>query len=87
MATAEERSRAARIAALARWSREDPQASAERGQVGLRRKFEREIDPDGTLEPADLATRVDRAIRAHMIKLSARGVAARRARSTSSPAA
>jgi hypothetical protein len=61
--------------------------AAANGQTGLRRKFEREIDPDGTLEAADREARVDRAIRAHMIKLSARGVAARRARSTSSPAA
>jgi len=35
----------ARIAALTRWSREDPRGNAERGQAGLQRKFYDATDP------------------------------------------
>ena len=44
----------ASVAALSRWSREDPRANAERGQAGLRAKFLREIDaePPGSPRPS-----------------------------------
>jgi hypothetical protein len=41
--TATERSMRASIAALERWSREDPTVNAQRGQAGLRAKFRAEI--------------------------------------------
>lgn len=66
----EERSRIARQAALSRWSKEDPTATAIRAQRGLLAKFEREVDPDGTLTPAERTIRAERARRAHMIKLA-----------------
>lgn len=55
---------------MTRWSREDPQVNAERGQRGLRAKFEREVDPDGTLPLAERLRRADCAYRAHMARLA-----------------
>jgi hypothetical protein len=63
----------ARIAALTRWSQEDPKATAERGQAGLRAKFVRETRerfPD--LGDAEIDRRAEAAYRAHMARLSFR---------------
>lgn len=78
--TPAERSRDARIAALSRWAHEDPTANAVRGQRGLQDRFEREVDPDGVLNPAERARRAECARKAHMERLSKAGVAARQAR-------
>lgn len=67
--TPEERSRHARMAALTRWSREDPALNMARARDGQWAKFERQVDPDGTLDPAERQRRAKRAQRAHMIKL------------------
>lgn len=64
------RSANASIAALERWSREDPKANAERGQRGLRGKFRREIAaefPD--LPEAELERRAECRYRAHMSRI------------------
>jgi len=45
---------------------------------GFRAKFEREVDPDGTLPPAERAARAERARRAHMLTLAAKSAAVRR---------
>jgi hypothetical protein len=66
----EERTIAARIAANARWAREDPTVNAERGQRGLLARFEKEVDPNGVLDPAVRAKRAEHARRAHMLRLS-----------------
>jgi hypothetical protein len=69
--TPEQRSTRARIAALTRWSQEDPAANAARGQAGLLEKFRREViaaDPQ-VVEP-ELTRRADAARRAHMARLS-----------------
>lgn len=60
----------ARIAALARWSKEDPTPTADRGQAGLLARFEREVDPDGTLPPAERVRRAEAARKAHMTRLA-----------------
>jgi hypothetical protein len=64
----------ARIAAHARWAKTaDRTTVAQKGQQGLRARFEREIDPDGSLSRADRArldARVDSALKAHMASLS-----------------
>jgi hypothetical protein len=68
-----QRSQRASIAALTRWSREDPAANAARGQAGLREKFRREAlaaDPQ-VVEP-ELTRRAEAARRAHMKRLSFR---------------
>lgn len=68
--TPAQRSQRARIAALTRWSKEDPTPFAERGQAALRARFEREADPDGTLPAAERQRRADTAYRAHMQRLA-----------------
>jgi hypothetical protein len=60
----------AQIAANSRWSRENPAPTAARGQAGLLARFEREVDPDGTLEPAERARRAEAARKAHMQRLA-----------------
>jgi hypothetical protein len=70
----------AQIAANTRWSREDPAPTAARGQAGLLARFQREVDPDGTLEPAERARRAEAARKAHMQRLALRSSQARAAR-------
>lgn len=71
----------ARIAANERWGRTSDRAAATApARQGLRARFAREIDPDGTLaaaDPAELERRVDQLHKAHMLRMSA---AAKRAR-------
>jgi hypothetical protein len=71
----------ARIAANARWSREDPSKQRDILRAARRSKFEREVDPDGILPPAERARRVRNAERAHMQRMalaSSKAAAARR---------
>lgn len=70
MLTPEQRSQRARIAAHARWAREDPIPTAIRGQAGLNARFEREVDPDGVLPPAERARRAEHAKKAHFARLA-----------------
>ena len=70
-------------AAYERWARTpqaEREASARRGQAGLLAKFEAEVDPDGTLPPAERARQANRLRRAHMAKLA---LASSRARAAS----
>lgn len=71
----------ARAAANARWGRTADRAAATApARRGLRAKFAREIDPDGTLAasaPAELERRVDNLYLAHMLRMS---LAAKKAR-------
>jgi hypothetical protein len=85
--TTEQRAQRARIAALTRWSQEDPKPNALRAQRGLRARFEREVrehSPD--LPEAELARRADAAYRAHMARLAFASAKAR-ARKTGGAAA
>ena len=78
--TAAERSLRASVAANARWartSREEASAAARKGQ---RARFEREVDPEGVLSPAERAARADNALTAHMRRMALRSAKARRAR-------
>lgn len=66
-------------AALERWGRtHDRTAATAPARAGLRAKFAREVDPDGTLEPAELDRRVDSLVRAHMLRMSLKARSARR---------
>lgn len=78
--TPEQRRLRGQIAAHARWSQEDPTANAIRGQAGLLAKFEREVDPDGVLPPAERARRAESARRAHMTRLALASSKARAAK-------
>lgn len=76
--TPEQRSQRARIAALTRWAKEDPTETAARGQAGLLARFEREVDPDGRLTPAERTRRAECARKAHMTRLAFASSKARR---------
>jgi hypothetical protein len=78
--TPQERRQRASIAALTRWAKEDPTANAVRGQAGLMARFERDVDPEGTLDPAVRAKRAERLRRAHMARLTEASRKARAAR-------
>lgn len=79
--THQQRALIARIASNERWGRTTDRAAATApARRGLRAKFAREIDPDGTLAasaPAELERRVDQLHQAHMLRMS---LAAKRAR-------
>jgi hypothetical protein len=70
----------AQIAANTRWSKEDPAANAARGQAGLQARFEKQVDPDGTLTPAERTRRAEAARKAHMQRLALASAKARNAR-------
>lgn len=78
----EERVLHARMAALTRHAHGDTVKATEPARRGFLAKFEREVDPNGTLDPAERAVRADRALRAHMIALSMKAARARRARTS-----
>ena len=75
-----------RIGGLTAWARNDPETMVGPAHAGFRRRFERLVDPDGRLDPAERTVRADRARRAHMLKLSALSAAARSARKAAADA-
>lgn len=85
--TPEQRTTRARIAALTRWSKEDPKAQAERMQEGLMEKFRRQVDPEGRLTEAERERRAEAARRAHMQRLALASSKARAARKAGMAAA
>jgi len=69
----------ARIAAAERWGRTtDRTAATEPARRGLRAKFEREADLDGTLSPQERTRRADQLMQAHMLRMSRAAAQARR---------
>lgn len=71
----------ARIAAAERWGRtSDRSAATAPGRAGLRAKYAKEADPDGTLPPDELERRIDQLQRAHMLRMSLAAKNARAAR-------
>lgn len=83
-----DRSVVAQIAAAERWGRvTDRTAATAPARAGLRAKFAREVDPHGTLPPAELERRVDSLMRAHMLRMSRAAKAARAGKSGGNDAA
>jgi hypothetical protein len=79
----EDRALIAQIAAAERWGRcDDRSAATLPARKGLRAKFAREVDPEGTLPAAEVERRVDSLMRAHMLRMS---LAAKAARASSGP--
>jgi hypothetical protein len=74
----------AKIAAAERWGRTaDRTAATQPARDGLRARFAREIDPDGSLaaaDPAELERRVRHLQSAHMLRMSLAAPQARRAK-------
>lgn len=78
--TPSERSLRAQVAANTRWAKADrTQASHDARRRQLER-FERLVDPDGTLDPAERAERADNARKAEMQRLALKSAKARRLR-------
>ena len=78
METPEQRSQHARLAALARWSREDsPRAATEAAREAFIARFERQIDPDHKLPEGQRRRAARNAIQEHMLRLSRKAAKAR----------
>lgn len=69
---------AGRIGANVSWSRtEDRTARTAPARSAFLDRFEREVDPDGTLSPAERQRRSESAMRAHMQRLALKSAKAR----------
>lgn len=69
----------AQIAAHTSWARtEDRAARTQRGREAFDARFEREVDPDGVLEPAERARRAAHARKAYFLRLALKSAKARR---------
>lgn len=74
-----ERRLQASAAAHTSWARtSDPSARTAPARAALFEKFEREVDPDGTLHPAERARRAEQARIAFYKNLSAKALRSRR---------
>lgn len=70
-----------RIAAEISWSRTyDRSARTRPAREAFLKRFETEVDPDGTMPPEERRRLAQHAKRAYMLRLAKRAVAARRAR-------
>lgn len=77
--TPDERALVAQIAAAERWAKtSDRTAATSAARAGLRAKFEREVDPDGTLPAEERDRRADGLLKAHMLRMSLKAKQARR---------
>lgn len=76
-----ERSLIAQLAAHESWAKTpDRTARTANARRALEAKFEREVDPTGTLSPAERAKRVENARKAYYARLALKSAQARRAR-------
>ena len=79
--TSSERSLRAQIAAHESWARtEDRTARTAKARQAALNKFERQVDPDGILTPAERAKRAEHARKAHFKRLALKSAQARRRR-------
>jgi len=68
-----------RIAAEISWSRTaDRNARTRPAREAFLKRFDREVDPDGTLPPDERRRRAEHALRAYMLRLAMSAVRARR---------
>ena len=72
------RSLHARLAAYSRWANEDPREGTKPARRAFLDRFERQVDPEGTLPRAERARRAEAALKAHMTKLALRSALSRR---------
>jgi len=69
----------ARLAAHESWARTtNRSARTASARAALQAKFEKEVDPDGTLTPAERATRAEHARKAYYTRLALKSAKARR---------
>jgi hypothetical protein len=75
-----ERSLHARMAAYAMHARHDSRQTSAPGRAAFLARFERQVDPDGHLDPQERARRAELARRAYFARLSLAAAKARRAK-------
>lgn len=81
--TPSERSLRARMAAHSSWAKtSDRQARTAAARTAALDRFEREVDPDGVLDPAERAVRAEHAKKAHMIRMALKSAESRRKRAS-----
>ena len=79
--TPSERVLRARLAAHTRWAQEtDRQAATAKARAAFLDRFDREVDPDGTLDPAERKRRAANARKAYYTGLALKSAQARRKR-------
>lgn len=68
-----------RLAAHASWAKTaDPSARTAKARAAALERFERQVDPDGTLPPAERARRAEHARKAYFAGLALKSAQARR---------
>lgn len=83
-----DRKLSAQQAANSRWSKvPDRLAETAPGRRAAFERFEREVDPDGTLSPAERRKRAENARRAHMQRLALKSLQVRRRKAQQAKAA
>lgn len=86
MLSPELRTLRARIGAFALHASHDPQQTTTRAREAFMSSFEREVDPNGLLPPAERERRAGAAHKAHMAKLALASATKRRALAALPPA-
>lgn len=81
MSTPEQRRLAAQIAVHTSWANtKDRRARTAAGTAASMARFEKQIDPDGVMDPVTRAKAAENARRAYFLGLAAKSAAARRRR-------
>ena len=80
--TPAERSMSARLAAHTLHATRDSRELTAPARKAFLSRFEREVDPDGKLEPKERARRAEHAKKAHMTRLALASAKARKARAS-----
>jgi len=78
-----ERSLRARLAAYALHAQHDPRETTANGRAAFLARFDREVDPEGLLEPDERRRRAEQARRAYFTRLALASAKARRAKRAS----
>lgn len=68
--TPSQRSQRARIAARARWAKDDGTTGTQPARDAFLARFERQVDPDGVLDPRERARRAESAKREHFQRMA-----------------
>lgn len=81
-----QRSLRARIGAYSLHATHDGKETTAKARAAFLARFERDVDPDGVLDPAERAKRADAALKAHMARMALGRAKARATRkATKSP--
>jgi hypothetical protein len=76
----------AQLAAHVSWAKEeDPSARTKPARDAFFARFEREVDPDGTMDPVERGKRAEHLRKAHMLRMSLASAKARREKKQSTP--